>query len=112
MIVRYGDGTVRVVPTPRRTWKGWWGFVRYWLRCLAKDIERAKHDWEDQVEGGPPWRMIWGPRMLLTYHKAPGASFSTCTSKRIMPLEDINRFVVGNFKKVIYGKRKKDHRRV
>lgn len=93
----------------RRIWKQWW-FVRYWLRCLAKDIERAKYDWEDQVEGGLPWRMMYGPRMMITYHKSPGELVAShVTSQRVMPLEDIYDFIIGNWKKVIGGPTKKNH---
>lgn len=93
----------------RRTWKQWWWFVRYWLKCLAKDIERGKHAWEDQVEG-EFWRMMYGPRMVITYHKSPGESMAShMTSQRVMPLEDIHDFTIGNWKKVIGGPSKKNH---
>lgn len=75
-----------------RTWKQWWFDCKYWFRCLAKDIEREKYYRECFADGRLPF-MFFGPRMVINW--------KTNRTKRVMPLEDIYNFTIGNFKKVL-----------
>lgn len=75
-----------------RTWKQWWSDVKYWFRCLAKDIEHEKY-YRDCYAAGRMPGIIYGPRMVINW--------KTNKAKRVMPLEDIYNFTIGNFKKVL-----------